>query len=107
MAKLGVRARCNMYIQSVDDQLKINFGKEEQLVLTKAFNYILPIGGVLSVPVVGFLLDKGGIVVNFTVLVLLFVLQAVINFIPNASVQYFGFCVFVLSRTQLYSSVSG
>lgn len=96
----------NFMIQTLSDQLGRVYTQEEQAALSYTFDLILPIGGLLSIPFVGFVLDYGSVVSSFASLEFLFILYTVLSLIPVASCQYATFVVFVFARTALYASAS-
>lgn len=100
--------RLNFYISTLADQLldlgrnNLNF-YENIPSLVAFFNIVLPIGGIVSIPIIGVLLDNLSFPILFTLVGICGTLFGVLNFISNVAAQYTAICLFVLLRPFVYS----
>lgn len=99
--------RVNYYIGTINDQLLgfPNVTRDYADFLTRMFALILPIGGVLSVPVIGLFLDKMGLAFSIWALCitgLLYAGLALCTFWP-VEVQYITFVAVAFFRALLFS----
>eukprot|EP01114_Cavostelium_apophysatum_P000855 TRINITY_DN10753_c0_g1_i1.p1 TRINITY_DN10753_c0_g1~~TRINITY_DN10753_c0_g1_i1.p1 ORF type:complete len:533 (-),score=66.17 TRINITY_DN10753_c0_g1_i1:35-1633(-) len=92
----------NMYIGTISVQLTSKFGKDESVRLTQLFNYILP-GGILAVPVVGWLMDKRGLITSFVVLTTALTALSVVNIFSISDLHIANFVLFTFCRALFYS----
>lgn len=74
--------------------------------LTKAFTYLLPLGGILGIPFVGFLLDKRSIRDAILVLAILGVLFGALGMTSAASAQIVSIAMLTILRPLMYTAVS-
>lgn len=74
--------------------------------LNDFFDMALPIGGVLTVPFIGLLLDNLSTVVVLSLIVLLTTIIGILGAMPILFAAYAKICIFVLLRPFYYSAVS-
>eukprot|EP01134_Creolimax_fragrantissima_P004112 CFRG4112T1 len=98
--------RLNFYIATVEEQLRELADPGDVHQLVDIFNVILPIGGIVTIPVVCYLLDHQGSIFTFNCLSVAMVIFGVTSMIPGYWVHIFSFCLFVITRTCLYASIS-
>jgi MFS family permease len=84
----------NWYVASSRDQL-VALGDDG--LLSRAFPFILP-AGVLATPLIGLLLDRGGIVATIWLSSLNVVLIAVLTLIPSLQAQWLTFLLLSVGR---------
>eukprot|EP01119_Soliformovum_irregulare_P011212 TRINITY_DN2790_c0_g1_i1.p1 TRINITY_DN2790_c0_g1~~TRINITY_DN2790_c0_g1_i1.p1 ORF type:complete len:341 (+),score=46.72 TRINITY_DN2790_c0_g1_i1:457-1479(+) len=93
----------NTYLGTVDVQLQDAFGVETGHIMSYVLGGILPLG-LLSVPVVGWLLDKKGFVVSFLVLQGCYLLFCVLSLFYVVPVQVINFPLFTFLRALFFSA---
>lgn len=100
--------RVNFYIGTINFQLAATFPDSEKHVqlLTDLFGWILPVGSVLSVPLIGYLLDTHGMVVSTLCLSLAGTVFGGLVFEPSLFGQIATFVVFSFFRAFLFSAMS-
>eukprot|EP00698_Gefionella_okellyi_P015005 TRINITY_DN419_c0_g1_i2.p1 TRINITY_DN419_c0_g1~~TRINITY_DN419_c0_g1_i2.p1 ORF type:complete len:523 (-),score=110.05 TRINITY_DN419_c0_g1_i2:134-1702(-) len=97
----------NYYMGSVGNQLASKTDDEAAAVMfLRVFGVILPACGVASVPVIGRLLDKRGMVFCLVIIVALALLTSVCMVIPSLYFQPVTFVVFSCLRPFVYSAMS-
>lgn len=100
--------RLNFYISTLADQLQ-DLGENNHYLkqaipnLMTFFYIVLPAGGIVSIPIIGVLLENLKFPILFTILGILGTVLGVLNFIPNTVAQYAAICLFVLLRPFVYS----
>jgi MFS family permease len=100
--------RLNFYISTLADQLQ-DLGKNNYYLkqnipnLMEFFYIVLPIGGIVSIPIIGILLENLKFPTLFFLLGICGTLLGVLNLIPNVVAQYAAICLFVLLRPFVYS----
>eukprot|EP01088_Endostelium_zonatum_P006297 TRINITY_DN1840_c0_g3_i1.p1 TRINITY_DN1840_c0_g3~~TRINITY_DN1840_c0_g3_i1.p1 ORF type:complete len:513 (+),score=75.56 TRINITY_DN1840_c0_g3_i1:75-1613(+) len=99
--------RINFYIGTVEYQLE-NIDRDNYKLMTQLFSVILPIGGVLSAPIVGWLLDKQGIVTSVSILILSGVIYGILSLFTHVTIwfQIATFLVVAFFRAILFSSMA-
>lgn len=99
--------RLNYFIATIDSQYVYLLGSDKKTqTLTRIFNAALPLGGVLSIPFVGYFLDHHSMVSSLTSLV---GLSSIFGFAGLVGNFYFGIiniCVFVVFRPYFYTTIS-
>jgi len=99
--------RINFYIGTVEYQLE-DIDKDQYDLFTQIFSVVLPVGGIIVAPVVGWLLDKKGIVISVAVLVASGVIYGILGLLTHASIwiQLFTFGVVAFYRAILFSGMA-
>lgn len=99
--------RINYFVATVRSQYEYLLGSYEGAVeVNEFFDIALPLGGLISVPFVGFLLDRTSTPRVLTVLVASATLIGVLGLIPNIVAGYLNVCLFVIYRPFYYTTVS-
>jgi len=81
--------------------------KTEAKLWTQIFGWVLPIGGILSIPLVGYLLDHRGLVTSIFVLNISATAYGVTNlFESSIYAQAATFAIFAFFRAFLFSGMS-
>ncbi|KAH8922086.1 MFS general substrate transporter [Atractiella rhizophila] len=99
--------RINFYIQTCHRQLLV-YTQDEDLAtqITKAFTYLLPLGGVLGVPFIGYLLDHTRTISVIYVLGLSGLALGILTMTSQVWTQLLGIGIFALFRPLMYTFVS-
>jgi len=99
--------RINFYIGTVEYQLE-DIDQDRYDLFTQIFSVVLPIGGVLVAPVVGWLLDSKGIVISVGVLVGSGLLYGILGLLTHVSIwiQLLTFGVVAFYRAILFSGMA-
>ncbi|GAA99771.1 uncharacterized protein L969DRAFT_52196 [Mixia osmundae IAM 14324] len=99
--------RINLYIQSAFTQL-VHYTRDELLAdqLTRAFTYLLPLGGIVAIPFVGYLLDKRSIRDTTIVLALFGVIFGIFGLAHGTPAQVVSIATLTLLRPLMYTAVS-
>ncbi|KAF8338999.1 major facilitator superfamily domain-containing protein [Cantharellus anzutake] len=99
--------RINYFIQTVFQQM-LFYLKDHALAesVATSFTVLLPLGGVVGVPIIGWILDKKG--VGFTSLVIFFsgILYGVLGIMPSPPMQLTSIAIFVVLRPLIYTFLS-
>lgn len=74
--------------------------------LTKAFTYLLPLGGILGIPFVGFLLDKRSVRDAILVLAILGVVFGTLGMTSTPSAQIISIATLTILRPLMYTAIS-
>lgn len=98
--------RMNYFIATIRTQYEYMLGSDEQAErINDFFDVALPLGGVLSTPVIGFLLDRFSVPAMLGVIVVLTTSIGVLNSIPAVWAGYMTVILFVLLRPLYYSAM--
>ncbi|KZP34232.1 MFS general substrate transporter [Athelia psychrophila] len=99
--------RINLYIQTAHSQLLYYTGDPALAdSLIRAFTYLLPLGGIVGIPFVGYLLDKRCSRDAFVTLAVFGVLFGALGMGGSAGAQVAGITVLVILRPLMYTAVS-
>ncbi|GAB1310430.1 MFS transporter-like protein Fmp42 [Madurella fahalii] len=100
--------RINYFVATIRVQYESLFGSHSQAVqLNDFFDVALPVGGILSIPFIGIILDRTSTVTTLTVLVVCATTIGVLGIIPHSLwAGYANVCLFVLYRPFYYTAVS-
>ncbi|KAL4875472.1 major facilitator superfamily domain-containing protein [Aspergillus karnatakaensis] len=98
--------RMNYFIATIRAQYEYMLDEESGAEINNFFDIALPIGGVLSTPFIGLLLDHLSVPTTLAVIVLLTTLIGVLNSIPLLWTGYMTVILFVLLRPLYYSAMS-
>jgi len=96
--------RINYFIQTVFQQMA--FYLEDPVLadeIATSFTVLLPLGGVIGIPIIGWILDKKG--VGFAAIILFFmgISYGVLGMLPSAQPQLISLCIFVILRPLMYT----
>ncbi|KAF8338998.1 major facilitator superfamily domain-containing protein [Cantharellus anzutake] len=96
--------RINYFIQTVFQQM-LFYLKDHTLAQSVAtsFTVLLPLGGVVGIPIIGWMLDNRG--VGFASLVIFFsgILYGVLGIMPSPTMQLISIAIFVVLRPLMYT----
>lgn len=99
--------RINYFVATIRPQYEAIFGSPEAAArLNNFFDLALPLGGVLSIPFIGLVLDRASTVTVLSCLVLTATLIGALGVLPSQPAAYAGVCLFVLYRPFYYTAVS-
>jgi MFS family permease len=99
--------RFNFFISTIWTQYEYMLGSATRATeVIEFFDLALPIGGVATVPFIGFLLDGTSTVTALSVLVMLSTFIGVLGAVPTISAAYANVCLFVIFRPLYYSAMS-
>lgn len=98
--------RMNYFIATIRSQYEYMFGSDEQAErINEFFDVALPLGGVLSTPFIGILLDHVSVPTMLGIIVILTTTIGVLNSIPAIWAGYMTVILFVLVRPLYYSAM--
>lgn len=99
--------RMNYFIATIRAQYKYMLGSDVKADnINDVFDIALPVGGVLSTPFIGYLLDRLSVPAMLTLIVIFTTLIGVLNSIPTMWAGYMTTLLFVLLRPLYYSAMS-
>ncbi|WYZ34420.1 hypothetical protein EsH8_I_000696 [Colletotrichum jinshuiense] len=99
--------RINYFVATIRSQYEVIFGDHEKAVeINNFFDIALPLGGILSIPFIGVLLDHTSTVTVLAALVTIATTIGVLGVINNIWAAYIQVCLFVLYRPFYYTAVS-
>ena len=99
--------RMNYFIATIRAQYTYMLGSEDASVsINRFFDVALPIGGLVTTPFIGLLLNNFSVPSTFGVLTLLVVAISVFNCLPYAWAGYTTVILFVMFRPLYYSAIS-
>lgn len=99
--------RINYFVATIRTQYTYLFHNYEKAVeINNFFDVALPVGGVISVPFIGLLLDNTSTTFTLSLLVTVATAIGVLGIVPQAWAAYAGVMLFVLYRPLYYTAVS-
>jgi MFS family permease len=99
--------RINYFVATVRSQYTYLFHSRSKAVeINNFFDVALPLGGVISVPFIGLLLDNTSTTFCMSVLVTVATAIGVLGIIPQTWAAYASICLFVIYRPLYYTAVS-
>ena len=99
--------RINFFVATIRPQYEAIFKSHEMAVeINNFFDLALPLGGLLSIPFIGLILDHTGTVAVLATLVSTATLIGVLGVMPEMWAAYAGVCLFVVYRPFYYTAVS-
>ncbi|KAG5368945.1 Protein FMP42 [Yarrowia sp. C11] len=98
--------RINYFVATINSQYTYLLGHEKAQQINAVFDYLLPLGGVLAIPMIGFVLDHMSLVGSWTTVVTLSLTMGVLNLIARPWAAYLNVLLFVLYRPLYYTAVS-
>ncbi|KAF2124556.1 MFS general substrate transporter [Dothidotthia symphoricarpi CBS 119687] len=99
--------RINYFVATIRSQYIYLFHSHAKAVeINNFFDVALPVGGVISVPFIGLLLDNTSTTFTLSLLVTVATTIGVLGVIPEAWAAYANICLFVLYRPLYYTAVS-
>lgn len=99
--------RINYFVATIRPQYEAMFGsKEKAIAINHFFDLALPLGGIISIPFIGAILDHTSTVVVLATLVTVATTIGVLGVLPYMWAAYANICLFVLYRPFYYTAVS-
>ncbi|KAK3988120.1 major facilitator superfamily domain-containing protein [Cladorrhinum sp. PSN332] len=99
--------RINYFVATIRVQYEAIFDSVEKAIeLNNFFDLALPIGGILSIPFIGTILDRTSTVTVLVSLVTTAATIGILGIIPQTWAAYGNVCLFVLYRPFYYTAVS-
>ncbi|KAL2832487.1 major facilitator superfamily domain-containing protein [Aspergillus cavernicola] len=98
--------RMNYFIATIRAQYEYMLDEEQGAEINNLFDIALPVGGVISTPFIGMLLDHLSVASALAVIVVLTTLIGILNSIPDIWTGYLTVILFVLLRPLYYSAMS-
>ncbi|KAI2790796.1 hypothetical protein POX_c03645 [Penicillium oxalicum] len=99
--------RMNYFIATIRTQYEYMLGSDESAQrINDFFDVALPIGGILSTPLIGSLLDRLSVPATLSLIVFLTTSIGILNSIPAMWAGYWTVILFVLLRPLYYSAMS-
>ncbi|KAL8419762.1 hypothetical protein RB594_002797 [Gaeumannomyces avenae] len=99
--------RINYFVATVRPQYEALLGSHDRAVeVNNFFDLALPLGGIVSIPFIGMILDNTRTVTVLITLVAVATAIGVLGVIPYAWAAYSNICLFVLYRPFYYTAVS-
>ena len=99
--------RINYFVATIRPQYEAIFSSKEMAVeINHFFDIALPVGGILSIPFIGMILDHTSTVAVLTTLVTVATTIGVLGVLPYVWAAYANVCLFVLYRPFYYTAVS-
>ncbi|KAG0676377.1 hypothetical protein C6P40_001970 [Pichia californica] len=98
--------RINYFVATISSQMEYYFDPETAVIINKFFDIALPLGGILSIPFIGLILDNLHTLVVLTILLCVSTLIGIFGIIPIQFLQYIGILLLVLYRPFYYTAVS-
>ncbi|KAF2875869.1 major facilitator superfamily domain-containing protein [Massariosphaeria phaeospora] len=99
--------RINYFVATIRSQYTYLFHSLDKAVeINNFFDVALPLGGVISVPFIGLVLDNMGTTFVLSLLVTIATTIGVLGVIPETWAAYTSICLFVIYRPFYYTAVS-
>lgn len=99
--------RINYFVATIRSQYTYLFHSLDKAVeINNFFDVALPLGGIVSIPFIGFILDGTSTTFTLSLLVAIATTIGVLGVIPEAWAAYTGILLFVLYRPLYYTAVS-
>jgi len=99
--------RINFFVATIRKQYEFLFSSYDKAVeINTFFDVALPLGGLLSIPFIGFVLDNTSTFFVLSALVTIATTIGVLGCLPYAWAAYSNVCLFVLYRPFYYTAVS-
>lgn len=99
--------RLNYFIATINSQYTYLLDSADDAEpLTRFFNLALPLGGILSIPLVGYFLDNYSTVTAFATLLAISIFVGVVGLVQNFYFGLINICFFALNRPYFYTAIS-
>lgn len=98
--------RINYFVATINSQYTYLLGHDKAQQINAVFDYLLPLGGVMAIPMIGFVLDHMSLVGSWTTVVTLSLTLGALNLIAKPWAAYINVFLFVLYRPLYYTAVS-
>ncbi|KAI1264147.1 FMP42 protein [Xylariaceae sp. FL1019] len=98
--------RINYFVATIRPQYTAIFDLDKATEINYFFDVALPVGGILSIPFIGIILDHTSTVVVLSTLVTVATAIGILGVLPYVWAAYANICLFVLYRPFYYTAVS-
>lgn len=98
--------RINYFVATIGSQMEYYFDPKTSVTINKFFDIALPVGGIVSIPFIGLILDNLHTLVVLIILLCVSTAIGVFGMLPIQSLQYLGILLLVLYRPFYYTAVS-
>lgn len=98
--------RINYFVATVRSQEEFLLDPETALQINHFFDIALPVGGLLSIPFIGLVLDNMSTLHTLTMLTAISVLIGILGLLPTQWAAYSGIAMLVVYRPFYYTAVS-
>lgn len=98
--------RINYFVATIYSQMQYYFNPSIALSINKFFDIALPLGGIISIPFIGLILDNLHTYVVLAILLAVSTAIGIFGMLPNQPLQYIGIILLVLYRPFYYTTVS-
>jgi MFS family permease len=99
--------RMNYFIATIESQYEYMLDSRSHAIrISDFFGAALPIGGIISTPFIGLLLDNTSVPLMLAIIVILVTANGILNSLPYVWAGYLTVCLFVLLRPLYYSAMS-
>lgn len=97
--------RMNYFVTTIHSQYAYMLGDKAATRITNFFDVALPLGGVVAVPFIGYLLDHTLSFVSFSVLLGISILAGVLGLVPKIAAAFANVGLFVVLRPLFYTAI--
>lgn len=98
--------RINYFVATVGSQMEYYFNPDTAVTINKFFDIALPLGGIISIPFIGLILDNLHTYVVLSILLCVSTAIGVFGMLPVRVFQYLGILLLVVYRPFYYTAVS-
>ncbi|KAI1653600.1 MFS general substrate transporter [Daldinia decipiens] len=99
--------RINYFVATIRPQYEAIFGSSEKAIeINNFFDLALPLGGIISIPFIGIILDRTSTIAVLTTLVTVATAIGILGVLPYTWAAYANIVLFVLYRPFYYTAVS-
>ncbi|KAK9452215.1 major facilitator superfamily domain-containing protein [Limtongia smithiae] len=107
MFTVVMMVRINYFVASVRSQYDFIFGNAGVArVINEFFDIALPVGGIVTVPIAGYLLDNTSMTTALAVLLAMGTSMGILGNFASLTAAYTGIVIFVIHRSLFYTAVS-
>jgi hypothetical protein len=98
--------RINYFVATIASQMEYYFDTKISIQINKFFDIALPLGGIISIPFIGLILDNLHTFVVLSILLCVSFAIGIFGMIPIQLLQYLGIILLVIYRPFYYTAVS-
>lgn len=99
--------RVNFWIATINAQLIFLLGSQDADTAMNIFDVLLPLGGILAIPLIGWILDTYTTPTVYLLTLILSMVSGALSFVPNKYAQILHILSFVVLRPWIYSILPG